>query len=277
MSKFEQKRIAITGAGSGLGRAIAVRFARDGWRVAIADIHEARMRETLELVQNAGGSGFVQLCDVRKEADFVALADRVRQEWGGLDVLVNNAGIATGGSVVESRYDEWQLVLDINLMGVVRGCKTFTPMLLAQKSGHVVNIASFAGIACPPSMANYNVAKAGVIALSESLRAETFDEGVDVSVVCPSFFKTNLTESIPSGSDPAVKKFTEIVMAKAKVTAEDVADDIHDAVHEGRFMVITHDDARMQWRLKRAAPEYFYKVVRERLKRSLARIKQTGA
>ncbi|HXG28953.1 MAG TPA: SDR family oxidoreductase [Nevskiales bacterium] len=270
---FPDKRVLITGGASGLGRALALRFAREGWRVGIADLNEARMQETLAAVQQAGGSGFAQRCDVSRVEDFTALADRVRQEWGGLDVLVNNAGIASGGSVAESRYEDWARQLDINLMGVVRGCKTFVPMLLAGKRGHVVDIASFAGIACPPNMASYNVAKAGVIALSESLRAEVIDEGVDVSVACPSFFKTNLTESFQNPADDWMKQFTEVVMARAKVTAEDVADDIYRAVHEGRFMVITHDDARMQWRLKRAAPEVFYKLVRDKLKQRMAMLK----
>jgi NAD(P)-dependent dehydrogenase (short-subunit alcohol dehydrogenase family) len=273
---YPEKRAVITGAASGLGRALALRFAREGWRVAIADLNEARMQETLAVVAQAGGSGFTQRCDVCSANDFAALAERVRQEWGGADVLVNNAGIATGGSVVESRYEDWQRVLDINLMGVVRGCKTFVPMMLAQKSGHVVNIASFAGIASPPNMASYNVAKAGVISLSESLRAETIDEGVDVSVACPSFFKTNLTESISAPADQWMKKFTEVVMERSKVGAEDVADDIFRAVHEGRFMIITHDDARMQWRVKRAAPEFFYKMVRDKLKQRMALLKQKG-
>jgi NAD(P)-dependent dehydrogenase (short-subunit alcohol dehydrogenase family) len=274
--QFAEKRVVITGAGSGLGRALALRFAHDGWRVAIADLNEAGMQETLALVQQAGGSGFTQRCDVCSANDMAALAERVRQEWGGVDVLVNNAGIATGGSVVESRYEDWQRVLDINLMGVVRGCKSFVPMMLAQKAGHVVNISSFAGIASPPNMASYNVAKAAVISLSESMRAETIDEGVDVSVACPSFFKTNLPESFKAASDQWMKKFTEIVMERSKVTAEDVADDIYRAVHEGRFMVITHDDARMQWRLKRMAPEFFYKQVRDKLKQRMALLKQKG-
>ncbi len=275
-NNFPEKRVVITGAGSGLGRALALRFARDGWRIAIADLNEARMQETLAQVIQAGGSGIIQHCNVSSADDCMALADRVRQEWGGVDVLVNNAGIATGGSVVDSRYEDWQRVLDINLMGVVRGCKSFVPMMLAQKTGHVVNIASFAGIASPPNSASYNVAKAGVISLSESLRAETIDEGVDVSVVCPAYFKTNLTESITAPADQWMKKFTDKVMERSKVKAEDVADDIFRAVHEGRFMVITHDDARMQWRLKRAAPEYFYKMVRDKLKQRMALLKQKG-
>ncbi len=274
--QYPDKRVVITGAASGLGRALALRFARDGWRVAIADLNEAGMQATLTQVEQAGGRGFTQHCDVRRAEDIAALAERVQRDWGGVDVLVNNAGIATGGSVVDSRDEDWQRVLDINLMGAVRGCKSFVPMMLAQKAGHVVNIASFAGIASPPHMVSYNVAKAAVISLSESLRAETLDEGVDVSVACPSFFKTNLPDSFQAPADAWMKKFTEVVMARSKVSAEDVADDIFRAVHERRFMVITHDDARMQWRLKRAAPEFFYKMVREKLKERMTLLKQEG-
>jgi short-subunit dehydrogenase len=99
------------------------------------------------------------------------------------------------------------------------------------------------------------------------------DEGVDVSVACPSFFKTNLTESFDNPADNWMRAFTETVMARSKVTAEDVADDIYRAVHEGRFMVITHKDSRMQWRVKRATPELFYKMVRDKLKQRMAMLK----
>lgn len=268
MSRFPSRRIVITGAASGLGRAIALRYAREGWRVAIADLHEARMAETLTLVEQAGGSGFTQCCDVRSADDFSALAARVQERWGGLDILVNNAGIATAGTTVDSSYVDWQAVLDINLLGVLRGCKTFVPMLLAQHSGHVINIASFAGIATPPGMASYNVAKAGVIALSESLRAETLDEGVDVSVACPSFFQTNLVESFRGGA--AARQFTQAVMARSAVTADEVANDLYQAVCDRQFMVISHPEAREQWLLKRKDPEQLYRLVRERMKGRLS-------
>lgn len=265
MSHLKDRRIVITGGGSGLGREIALRFAREGWRVAIADINEQGANETLAQVEQAGGSGFTQICNVREVADFEKLAQRLRDEWNGVDVVVNNAGIASAGSVVESRYSDWDTTLDINLMGVVRGCRELVPLLTEQGAGHVVNTASFAAIATPPSMAAYNVSKAAVVALSESLRAEVIDEGVDVSVACPSFFRTNLADSMIS-PDPAMKAVTQIIMDAQPVTAEDVAEDIYQAVMKRRFMVITHKDARMQWRMKRMAPEFFYKMVRERVK-----------
>ena len=268
-TKFPDKRVVITGAGSGLGRALSLRFASEGWRVGIADINLERAEETLEKVRAAGGSGFVQHCDVVVPQDFEALADRVKKEWGGVDVVINNAGIASAGTVQATSLADWEAVININLLGVVRGCRTFIPMLLAQRSGHVVNIASFAAIASAPGMASYNVAKAGVFSLSESLRAEVFDEGVDVTVACPAFFRTNLLESF-RGPDPTAKATVARIMERATVTAEDVANDIYQATMNGRFLVISHPDSRWQYRVKRAAPELFYREVRRMMKKMVA-------
>ncbi|MET0593210.1 MAG: SDR family oxidoreductase [Polyangiaceae bacterium] len=268
--RFAGKRVVITGAGSGLGRALSLRFAREGFRVAIADINIPRAEETLALVVAAGGSGFVQRCDVTLVEDFDALAQRVKTEWGGVDIVVNNAGIASAGTVHETSLDDWEAVLNINLLGVVRGCRAFVPMLLAQRSGHVVNIASFAALASAPGMASYNVAKAGVFSLSESLRAEVFDDGVDVSVACPAFFRTNLLESF-RGADNTAKFTVARIMERAKITAENVADDIYDAVMNGRFLVISHPDSRWQYRVKRAAPEIFYREIRRMMKKMVGR------
>jgi NAD(P)-dependent dehydrogenase (short-subunit alcohol dehydrogenase family) len=264
--KFADKRVVITGAGSGLGRALSLRFAREGWRIALADINLERAEETLQQVRAAGGEGLVQRCDVRSADDFGALADRVKKEWGGTDVMVNNAGIAAAGTVCETPLADWEAVIDINLLGVVRGCRAFVPMLLAQRSGHVINIASFAALASAPGMVSYNVAKAGVFSLSESLRAEVFDEGVDVTVACPAFFQTNLLDSF-RGPDPAARAFVAHVMKRATVTADHVADDIFEAMMNGRFLVISHADSRWQYRIKRAAPELFYREVRRMMKK----------
>jgi NAD(P)-dependent dehydrogenase (short-subunit alcohol dehydrogenase family) len=243
---FADKRVVITGGGSGLGRALALRFARERWRIAIADINLERAEETLVQVRGAGGDGFVQRCDVALAQDFQALRDRVQDEWRGVDVVVNNAGIAAAGTVHATTLADWETVININLLGVVRGCHTFVPMLLSQRSGHIVNVA-----------------------LSESLRAEVFDEGIDVTVACPAFFRTNLLESF-RGPDPKAKATVARIMERATVTAEDVANDIYDAVMHGRFLVISHADSRWQYRVKRAAPELFYREVRRMMKKMVS-------
>lgn len=257
--RFPHKRIFITGAGSGLGLAVARHFGAAGWRVAVTDVDPERAEAALAQVRADGGDGFWAACDVRSESSIGQVRDRLQQEWSGVDVIVNNAGVGSAGTVADTPLADWEWVLDINLMGVVRGCHLFAPLLVAQGSGHIVNIASFAGIAQAPAMAGYNVAKIGVIGLSESLRAEMQPHGVGVSVVCPSFFKTNILEQFRS-PDPRLRDVAGKLVDRATVTAADVARDIHRGVEKNRFMIITHADARWFYRLKRFAPELFFKV-----------------
>ena len=252
-------RVFITGAGSGLGRAIALHYAVLGARIACTDRDPATAQATLDLVAQQGGSGLVLALDVTQEEDFLAARDAVQQAWGGVDVVINNAGVATAGDMDTAPLADWQWVLDINLLGVVRGCKAFVPMLKAQRAGHVVNIASFAGIANPPGMGSYNAAKAGVIAVSETLRHELASEGVGVgvTVVCPAFFPTNLMNHArvqQAGTRNMVQRF----MDKSGVTAESVAAQIAEAVGKKRFLVLTHKDSRVQARIKRFLPEVFF-------------------
>ncbi|MBT8131745.1 MAG: SDR family oxidoreductase [Gammaproteobacteria bacterium] len=261
MSKaLAQKRILITGAGSGLGLAIARKYAAHGWRVAITDVDETRADAALGEIRVAGGDGFATGCDVRQLNDLTALRDRLISEWSGVDIVVNNAGVAGAGTVADTPMEDWEWALDINLMGVVRGCHVFAPLLAEQGNGHIVNIASFAGIAQAPAMASYNVTKIGVIGLSESLRTEMHPYGVGVSVVCPSFFQTNLMESFRT-PDPALRIVASKYLSRATITADDVAKDIYESVLRGRFMIITHKDARWLYRLKRFAPETFFKIL----------------
>ncbi|MGH8455266.1 MAG: SDR family oxidoreductase [Nevskiales bacterium] len=251
-------RAVITGAGSGLGRALALRFARAKWKIAVADINLAGAEETLAQVIAAGGSGFAQRCDVRSESDFTLLAERLKSEWGGVDVVVNNAGVAAAGGVAETSLADWAWMLDINLMGVVRGCHAFVPMLKAQNRGHVVNVAAFAAFASMPGMASYNVAKAGVLSLSETLRGELHGHGVGVTVACPAFFKTNLLDSFRS-PDPAQKKLPALMMKASRVTADEVADAIYRAVRDNTFLVLSDTPSRNLYRAKRLSPELAFR------------------
>lgn len=264
MKRFQGKRILITGAASGLGRALALRFARENWSICIADIHMERAQEVANEVEKAGGKALVYECNISKADDFQKLAKYIGAEWGGIDILVNNAGISSSGSLQESSYEEWQRLLDINLMGVVRGCKVFTPLLAKQAQSHIVNVASFAGIASAPGMVTYNVAKAGVISLSESLRHELSAQNIDISVVCPAFFPTNLMESM---NKEETKALVTKLMQRSGVTAEDVAEHIYQGIKQRDFMLITHKDARIQYSLKRLSPDLFHTGMHQILKR----------
>lgn len=251
-----QNRMMITGAGSGLGREIALRWARDGWRLALADVNEAGLAESLKLVREAGGDGFTQRCDVRDYSQLTALAQSCEEKFGGIDVIVNNAGVASGGFFGELSLEDWDWQIAINLMGVVKGCKAFLP-LLERSKGKIVNIASMAALMQGPAMSNYNVAKAGVVALSESLLVELALVEVGVHVVCPSFFQTNLLDSF-RGPSPEMKHQVGKLLESSPISAADIADYIHAEVAKGSFLILPQEQARMAWRIKQQNPQAIY-------------------
>src|SRR3546814_5641416 len=131
-------------------------------------------------------------CDVRSEADLITAREQMVKQFGCVDLLFNNAGVAQSGPIDETTMDDWQWIVAINLLGVVRGCRVFTPLMKTQGSGVIVNIASMAGLIHPPQMAAYNTTKAAVVALSETLKAELHRYGIQVSVVCQAFFRTKI-------------------------------------------------------------------------------------
>ena len=249
-------RVFITGGASGLGRALALRYARDGARVCIGDINPEQGVDVEQAINNAGGEGLYVDCDVRRLSDFEKARDTLMEKWGGVDVVVNNAGVASAGTIEDTTLADWDWILDINVMGVVRGCKTFVPLLKQQNSGAIVNIASMAGLMLAPLMSSYNVSKAGVIALSETLNHELVQTNIHVSAVCPAFFQTNLTSTMRSDL-PGIQQNVNKLMKRSSVTADDVAEDIHRAVRKGDFWVLPHKSERRLWYIKRASPKLF--------------------
>ncbi len=151
--------------------------------------------ETLRMVEQAGGSGEIYELDVRVLIDWEAMADHFFRSWGGVDVLVNNAGVVSVGPVGEVPIEDWEWIFSINFWGMVYGCHTFIPHMKEQGSGHIVNVASANGLMCLLEMAPYNTTKAAVIALSETLRSE-LPAGIGVTVVCPMFFNTHLLDGM---------------------------------------------------------------------------------
>lgn len=244
------ERIAITGAASGLGRELALRWARTGARVALADIHAERLAITAAEVVAAGGKVLALRCDVRVAADLDALVDTCLREWNGLDIFVNNAGVAGGGTFEKLTDTDWQWLIDINLMGVVRGARAVVPLFKRQGDGHLVNIASMAGLLAPPGMSSYNVAKTGVVSLSETLYGELAPYGIRVTCVCPSFFRTNLMESLRTPDD-AMRKSFDRLLDTSDLTAADVADVVYRDVADGKFLCLPHRKARFAWWTKR--------------------------
>jgi NAD(P)-dependent dehydrogenase (short-subunit alcohol dehydrogenase family) len=250
-----ERRVVITGAGSGLGQALALRYARAGDRVACVDLSTERSEVTRTMLP---GDGHLALAaDVGSDEAMEQLRDRVLSEWDRVDVLINNAGIASGGSMIETTMEEWRRLLEVDLLSVVRGCRMFLPGMLQAGKGQILSTASFAGLAGAPGVMSYGVAKAGVVALSEQLRAEVQHKGIRVGVICPSFFRTNLCDTA-IGSE-RVRHLAVKMMDNSPDTIDSVADKVFADAERGRFLIIPTRDEPMRWRIKRWFPEFYFR------------------
>ena len=255
MSIAPDSRVLVTGAASGLGLALVKQLIDRGCRVLGTDVHT-------ELPTSLRGLDKVSYLtlDVTKDVDWAKAYDWVVEQWDGIDYLFNNAGVAAGGRIELSELDQWQWIIDINLLGVARGCRTFTPIMKQQGSGHIVNTASAAGLIHPPRMSEYNAVKAGVVALSETLLHELKPFGVKVSVICPTFFRTNLTESL-RGKDEQSQKLAATLIDKATTTADEVASLVVKDVARGKHLIIPNRDGRIAYRAKRYARPIYYQMM----------------
>jgi NAD(P)-dependent dehydrogenase (short-subunit alcohol dehydrogenase family) len=257
------RRVLVTGAASGLGAALVRQLLARGNQVLATDVSEPV----------PDGAAYLRL-DVRDEQDWAAAVRWCDEHWDGLDLLVNNAGIATGGRIDVETLDEWDRVVDINLMGVVRGCRAFAPMFKRQRAGHIVNTASAAGLVHPPMMSSYNTVKAGVVALSETLSHELHPFGVAVSVVCPSFFKTNLADSM-KGEDAEMNAVARRLIEKSPRTADEIATAVLTGIAKQRFLIIPDRPALLSWRTKRFARPLYDRRMRRLSERAQSRAADT--
>ena len=275
------KRIFITGGASGLGRALAERHARAGWRVCIGDLDMERCAGALAAIRVHSPCSHALACDVTREDALQAAADWLQREWGGVDVVVNNAGVAQMGGIAETSLEDWRWAVDINLLGVVRGCKVFVPLLRARdaggRGGQLVNIASMAGLVHMPQASAYNATKAAVVALSETLQLELEADGIRVSVVCPAFFRTGLAGNMRA-ANPALEGMTKRLVERARIGADEIADRIFDGMARGDPHILTHPEARHFWRMKRLLPYRLYlALMRRQLSRVAARMRRKAA
>lgn len=248
MKDLSGKVAAVTGAASGLGRAMALAFAREGMHVALADVDETGLAQTREQAAALGVKACALRVDVSRASEVEAFAARASDELGGIQVVCNNAGVGLSGPLWEHSEAEWQWLLGVNLWGVVHGVRAFVPRLLAQDEGHIVNTASVAGLISPPGMGAYCVSKHAVVALSEALHHDLRSRGsrVGVSVLCPAYVPTRIADSQPP--QPVAKseerRAQEAALRKAvaagKVSADDVARAVVAAVKEERFYILTH-------------------------------------
>ena len=264
MKELKGKTAVVTGAGSGLGRAMALAFAREGMDLALADVDEKGLEETASQVK-----GFSMRVDVSKEAEVLAFCNRIEDPF----LVCNNAGVSPLGAVWENTAADWQWILGVNLWGVIHGVRAFAPRLLSNNAGHIVNTASVAGLISPPGSGAYNVTKHAVVAFSESLYHDLRERNsqVGVSVLCPAYVPTGISDSErnrPAGlpasplsrETEAKKALLKKAVSSGRLSADDVAAAVVEAVKQDRFYILTHPRikdairARMEDILEERAP-----------------------
>src|SRR5712664_1540860 len=253
MKMLEGKVAVVTGAASGLGRAMALAFAGEGMHVALADVDEPGLKDTLNEVQSRGVRAFAMRVDVSRYQEVESFCSKAIAQFGATHVVCNNAGVSPLGAAWENSLADWQWILGVNLWGVIHGVRAFVPRLIEQNEGHVVNTASVAGLISPPGSGAYNVTKHAVVALSETLHHDLRSRGsaVGVSVLCPAYVPTGIADSErnrPEGLEPTVKSkemlareaLLKKAVASGRLSADDVARAVVQAVKEERFYILTH-------------------------------------
>jgi NAD(P)-dependent dehydrogenase (short-subunit alcohol dehydrogenase family) len=253
--RFPARRAFITGAASGLGLEFSRLFAAAGWNLGLLDLEPGRLAQARQALNTADSSVLTFHADVGDEAALVQAVDRAAQSFGGLDVLINNAGVAVAGSVRDTPSQDWEWALRINLLGCVHGCRAALPHLSAEKGGLILNIASAAGFACGPSMGPYNASKAAVIALTETLAQELAGTRIQTSVAMPGFFKTALLDH--ARAPPKEMATARLLMNSSRYTAQSAAEEILGAAAAGAFYVVVPRPYLRLWRLKRWMPIRF--------------------
>ncbi|OBH35144.1 short-chain dehydrogenase [Mycobacterium intracellulare] len=251
----------VTGAGSGIGAAFAVELGRRGGAVVCSDIDQTAAQKTADAITEQGGRAVAIRCDVSRFDEVQALAEQSQAWFAAAPTLViNNAGVGAGGAAIgDAPLDDWAWTLGINLWGPIHGCHVFTPILRDAEPSRaprgIINVASAAAFGAAPGMAAYNVSKAGVLSLSETLAAELAGTPVRVTVLCPTFVKTNILESgrISEQSGELAAK----LMRWTGLSAEKVARTCLDAHDRGELYCMPQFDAKVGWNIKRLAPQAY--------------------
>lgn len=249
------KNVLITGAASGLGRALAKQYAKADVSLCIADLNGDAAQQCAQELTEAGVDAWGIACDITVENDVDTLIKEISKRWGKIDILINNAGVATGGALEFEDLEQWSWVLNINLLGMVRMTRACVPLM--HQGAQIINIASQAGITPIPLMGSYNASKAAVVSFSETMHLELSHKDIHVSVACPSFFPTNLDKSLRS-KQPGVAELVSRMLSKSDMDATDVANTIIQQANAQRFMILTHKSGKSAYTLKRYLPTKTY-------------------
>ena len=257
--KYPKKRAFITGAGAGLGKALSLMLAKDGWTIGMSDIRAENLDPAVKEVEAAGASVQSYLFDVSNRTQFQRVADEFIAKNGGIDLLINNAGVGDGGAFHEYDLVHWDWLIGINIWGVVHGCYYFVKQFQEQKSGQIINIASAAAFANAPNMSAYNTSKAAVRAFSKTLYYELYPYQVHVATVMPTFFKTNIMSDARGTSDAV--KFGRKMIEKSGIEAIEIAEEILVRAGKEEQEIILPKEARRLHFLTRFFPKILDKQI----------------
>ncbi|EPF6187424.1 SDR family NAD(P)-dependent oxidoreductase [Acinetobacter baumannii] len=251
----------VTGAGSGIGRSFAVELAKRGGSVVCADINLKAAEETVKLIEQLGQKAFAVQCDVGQAEQVQALADQAEQLLDHpVTLIINNAGVGLGGKFDEMSLEDWKWCMHVNLWGVIHGCHAFVPKFKKLGYGAIINVASAASYTAAPEMSVYNVTKAGVLALSETLSAELRKFNIKVNVLCPTLVPTNI---IKNGRIPGrySKLADHALMNYAMTTSDAVATLTLNRLDRGQLYTTPQIDAKLFWLMKRTSPTLYAKFL----------------
>lgn len=220
MGKLDGKNAIVTGSARGIGKAIATKLASEGANVVIVDVNLEAAEETAKEIEAMGVKSFALKTNVVKYDEVVEMINKTKETWGSVDILVNNAGITRDNLMLKMTPEDFDLVISINLKGVFNGIKAAFPVMMKQRSGKIVNIASIIGLIGNAGQANYSASKGGVIALTKTAAKELGGRGVNVNAVAPGYIQTPMTDKLP---DDVKKQMIALIPMKRMGQPEDVA------------------------------------------------------
>lgn len=258
MKTFTDRIAVVTGASSGIGQAIATELASHGAVVVLVGTNMQRLNDSRKLCDDIGATAYVHQADVADAAQMKALADMVINEIGVPDILVNNAGVVMSGLIHEVEPGDWERLIGINVMGVVYGCRYFLPAMIERgQGGHIVNMASAAGLIGQPGMSTYCATKHAVVGMSSSMRYELSGHGIGVTTICPGYVQTPIIDNLKlvgKLNTPRVKEKVAGDMKRNKLTADMVASRTLKAIRKNEAFVTIGRDAHVAWLGHRFTP-----------------------
>jgi len=250
MKDLKGKVALVTGAASGIGQATSLKFAQEQADLVISEVNEDRLKETADQIRALGRKVLAVRTDISKRDEVEALCNNALAEFGRVDILMNNAGVALYAEIKDTDLDDWEWMLGVNLWGPIYALHFLLPQMIARGSGHIINISSWIGLLGQPANGAYSASKFGILGLSEALRAELERFGIGVTVVCPGIVQTNIFKAVKvKGFTPEVTKMPGYL----GTTPEGAAKKILHAVKKNQALVLT-DFAKIAYAIRRFSP-----------------------